>query len=121
MIRTIASHGAITGAAYFRRELSRARRFAATLKTSGADVVLANNAPGPNLAAHLACRWLGLPIVQYVRAPFAAGPLARTLLRHAGAVCSVGADASELVRRAPAWRHGRDPREGAGERSRGSI
>ena len=54
------------------------------------DVILANNAPAPNLAAAIVARALDIPRVQYVRGAFHHGHLARSVLADAAAIFVVG-------------------------------
>lgn len=56
------------------------------------DVLLANNAPAPNLAAAIVARACHLPRVQYVRGAFHQGQLARAVLSDASAVFAVGSE-----------------------------
>jgi len=61
------------------------------------DVLLANNAPAPNLACAIVARALDIPRIQYVRGAFHNGQLARTVLSDAAAVFAVGGEVHALL------------------------
>ncbi len=81
----------VAGAAYFAREAARGADLVGACGRLRPDLLLANNGPTANLSTHLAGRWLGIPVAQYVRGPFPASALAARVLRSSRAVFTVGA------------------------------
>jgi hypothetical protein len=79
-----------SGAAYLWRELRRAAVLRSLMKDRDIDVVVANNDPAVNAAAHLAARATVTPLVQIIRGHARRSPWTAGLLEQANAVFSHG-------------------------------